>query len=268
MIRLIVTDLDDTLLDEQGRLPKQNALALEEAARRGAIVTVATGRMTAAAMPFVHRLGVRAPVIFYNGALVYDPAQNRASYERSIPLSLAREILRRAEELGLYIQYFDRNGYFFARRCGYTSIYGKLIGVSGRETGAPLSEWIADGAMKLLIVTEEGQRDGVCECFRQEFGDRVHVMGTRRGFVEIVAKGVDKGEALRALAAELGVEREDVAAFGDAQNDVGMIGWAGHGCCVENGCDAAKAAARHIAPSNARCGVSVAIRNWMDEGLL
>ncbi len=268
MIRLVVTDLDDTLLDDQGRLPKENVAALRAAAERGATVTVATGRMTAAALPFVQKLGVQAPVIFYNGALVYDPAQNRTIYERSIPLELARQILRRAEELGLYIQYFDRNGYYFAKHCAYARVYGNLIGVSGTETGVPLSEWISESAMKLLIVTKEEERDGVCERLRREFGDRVHVMGTRRGFIEFVAEGVDKGEALRALAAELGAERAEVAAFGDAQNDVGMIEWAGCGCCVENGCDAARNAAHCVVPSNVECGVAAAIRKWIDEGLL
>lgn len=268
MIRLIATDLDDTLLDDRSRLPKQNILALQEAARRGAIVTIATGRMTGAAMPFAQKIGVRTPMILYNGALVYDPAEKRAIYEQSIPLSLAREILRAAEEEGLYIQYFDRNGYFYAKHCGYTRTYGALIGVAGTETGIPLSEWISENAMKLLMVTPEAERDAVCERFRRRFGDRVHVMGTRRSYIEIVADGVDKGAALQALAAALGVDREDVAAFGDAQNDVGMLAWAGHGYCVQNGCAAAKAAARHIALSNEECGVAAAIRDMIDDGLL
>lgn len=268
LIRLIATDLDDTLLDERGKLPKQNVQALAQAAQRGAVVTIATGRMTGAALPFARQIGVQSPMILYNGALVYDPADGRTIYERSIDLPLAREILRMAEGEGRYIQFFDRSGYFYAKHCSATRAYGAMIGVAGTQTGVALSEWIAGNAMKLLMVTPEDERDAVCERYRQIFGDRVHVMGTRRGFIEFVAEGVDKGEALRALADSLGIDREAVAAFGDAQNDVGMIGWAGHGYCMENGCDAAKAVARHIAPSNAHCGVAVAIREMMENGLL
>lgn len=268
MIRLIATDLDDTLLDDYGRLPKQNIQMLQTAANRGAIVTIATGRMTGAAMAFAQRMGIQSPMILYNGALVYDPTAERAIYERSIPLELAREILRRAEQLGLYIQYFDRGGYYFAERCQYTRTYANLIGVAGTEVGMALSEWIPANAMKLLMVTKEDERDAICERFQAEFGAQVHVMGTRRGFIEFVAQGVDKGEALRALAESLDIDRADVAAFGDAQNDVGMIGWAGHGYCVRNGCEAAKAVAQHIIPSNSAFGVATAIQNMIDSGLL
>lgn len=268
MIRLIVTDLDDTLLDDRGRLPQRHIDALQEAQRRGAVVTIATGRMTSAATGFARKIGVDSPMIVFNGALVYDPVRDEAIYENPIPLDLTREILRASEDMGVYIQYFDRNDYYFVRRGSYANGYGAHVGFAGIETGVPLSEYVQQPAAKLLAITRPEDRDAVCAQFRRQFGDRVNVMPTRTSYIEFVAKDVDKGIALERLAESLGLQRGEVAAFGDAQNDIGMLQWAGYGYCMKNGHDAVKAVARYMAPANTEAGVAKVIEGWIADGLL
>lgn len=268
MIRLIVTDLDDTLLDERGRLPRRNIDALKQAQQRGAIVTIATGRMTSAAVGFARQLDIVSPMIVFNGGLVYDPLKDHVIYEKPIDLALTREILRMAENMGVYAQYFDRESYYFERVCSYANAYGAHVGFAGKATGCKLSEWITAPAAKLLMDTRPEQRDAICAEFRQAFSDRLHVMPTRSSYIEFVANGVDKGVALQSLAEALGVARDEVAAFGDAQNDIGMLQWAGHGYCMQNGRDEVKAAAKYIAPANRDCGVACAIEKMIESGLL
>lgn len=268
MIRLIVTDLDDTLLDARGKLPQQNIDALHKARDRGAVVTIATGRMTSAAIGFAQRIGVDSPMIVFNGGLVYDPLRKRAIYENPVPLPLTREILRAAEDMGVYIQYFDHDHYYFEKRCSYANAYGAHVGFAGVEIGEKLSGWVQKPAAKLLVDTRPEIRDEICTQFQQMFGDRLHIMRTRRSYIEFVANGVDKGVALESLARELGVERDEVAAFGDAQNDIGMLQWAGHGYWMKNGHEDARGAARYIAPANTEFGVAKAIEEMIDSGLL
>ena len=268
MIRLIVTDLDDTLLDSRGKLPQRHIDALRTARDRGAIVTIATGRMTRAAIGFAQTIGVETPMIVFNGGLVIEPVSGQVIYENPIPLDLTREILRMAEELGVYIQYFDREHFYYAQKCSYSAAYGAHVGFGGVEIGQKLSEWVNRPAAKLLVDTRPEVRDAVCEKFRAAFGDRLNVMPTRHSYIEFVANGVDKGYALERLAASLGVDRTETAAFGDAANDIGMLEWAGHSCCMRNGCDAAKAAAAHIVPANDEFGVARAIDDMIQNGLL
>lgn len=268
MIRLIATDLDDTLLDARGRLPRENIDALQLAQSRGAMVTIATGRMTSAAVEFARQIGIDTAMIVFNGGLVYDPVRDHTIYNNPIPFDLTQEILRRAEEMGVYIQYFDRRNYYFARRCSYANAYGAHVGFAGIETKQALSEFAKEPACKLLIDTRPEIRDELCEKFRADFGDRLNIMPTRMSYIEFVADGVDKGVALESLAQAHGLTRDEVAAFGDAQNDIGMLRWAGHGWCMKNGRDEAKAAARYIAPANTECGVAAAIHQMIQEGLL
>ena len=268
MIRLIVTDLDDTLLDARGRLPAQNIEALQEARNRGAVVTIATGRMTSAAVGFARQLGVDSPMIVFNGGLVYDPVHENVIYENPVPLDLTREILRMAEEMGVYIQYFDRDHYYFERRCSYANAYGAHVGFAGIETKQKLSEWVAQPASKLLIDTRPEIRDEVCAKFREAFGDRLNIMPTRMSYIEFVANGVDKGFALEKLAESMGLGPDEVAAFGDAQNDIGMLKWAGHGWWMQNGHPTVRSAAKYIAPANTEFGVARAIDEMIQNGLL
>lgn len=268
MIRLIVTDLDDTLLDARGKLPQQNIDALQLARDRGAIVTIATGRMTSAAVGFAQRLGVDSPMIVFNGGLVYDPVKHSTIYENPIPLPLTLEILRMAENMGVYAQYFDHDNYYFEKTCSYANAYGAHVGFAGKVTGRKLSDWVSAPAAKLLMDTRPEHRDEICARFQQAFGEKLHVMPTRTSYIEFVANGVDKGVALERLADSLGFSRDEVAAFGDAQNDTGMLKWAGHGYCMQNGCAEAKAAARYIAPANTDFGVAKAIGEMIRCGLL
>ena len=72
MIRLIVSDMDDTLLTPKGDVSPRTLAALQAAIEAGALVTFASGRMVESATGWAHQLGVNAPLILYNGGLVYD----------------------------------------------------------------------------------------------------------------------------------------------------------------------------------------------------
>ena len=72
MIRLIATDLDDTLLDATAALTERTRRALDAAMALGCGITLSSGRMMEAMLPFAERIGVNAPMLLYNGAMIYD----------------------------------------------------------------------------------------------------------------------------------------------------------------------------------------------------
>ena len=70
MIKLIATDLDNTLLNKAGRIPESTAALLRQAAEKGVLTAVATGRCFPSALEHAHTIGARTPVICYNGSLI------------------------------------------------------------------------------------------------------------------------------------------------------------------------------------------------------
>ena len=80
--------------------------------------------------------------------------------------------------------------------------------------------------------------------------------------MEITAPGVDKGEALKVLCSKLGIDASEVMAFGDADNDLGMLSWAGWSFAMGNGTDKAKAAAKYVTGRNSDSGVAQGVEQY------
>ena len=91
-------------------------------------------------------------------------------------------------------------------------------------------------------------------------------MKSRPHYVEIAPENVDKGYYLKILAEHLGIDRSEIIAFGDGQNDVSMLQYAGIGYAMANACVEARSCTSHIAPSNTEDGVAQVIEKHLING--
>ena len=268
MIRLIATDLDDTLLDARSDVTERTCRALRRAMDAGVMISLSSGRMTEAMTPFAERLSVNAPMILYNGALIYDHRDGRTLYANAISAEIALNVARMVEEMGVYLQIYPGKGYFCNRRCEHTDRYEASIRVRCTELGVPVSEWMQGDMVKMLAIATPEIIDQAQARLREAFPKGVCFMKSKAHYLEIVAEGVDKGRALKALGDQLGVTRDEIMAFGDGQNDASMIACAGWGVAMENAVDECKSVAKLIAPRNTEDGVAQVIEQFLDEGKL
>lgn len=265
MIRLIAMDLDGTLLNNRSRITENTAGTLREAMRLGARVVLASGRMLETVAPFARQIGANAPLIVFNGAMVYDLQEDRVLFADAIPKSTARAICREAEKIGAFIQYYPGRGLFYARRdperCDE---YEGRVRLRGREVGVPLSAFIEQDAMKLLALGPWEPAGALEEAIGQIPG--VYCAYSRPTYLEIVKQGVNKGRALRMVAGQLGVAREEILAFGDAANDLDMLAYAGTGYAMANApAEILRQVPLH-APENDLDGVAQVIAREMELG--
>ena len=271
MIRLIATDLDDTLLSADSALTARSKAALGAAMAAGCGVAIVSGRMVEATLPFAREIGVNAPMVIYNGAMVYDHRSGETLYARRIPFETALGMLRMIEAMGLYVQLYPGMGYYCDTPLPQTEVYAKQIRVPVTPVHMPLSRWLeehpCDPQKLLLIDTPEGA-DRAMAALNAAFPGAANFFKSKAHYVEIAPEGVDKGRALLRLAGCLGLEREEVMAFGDGQNDAPMIAAAGTGVCMANGCPDSRAAADFIAPSNIEDGVAQVIEDYLAKGLI
>ena len=266
MIRLIAADMDDTLLDASSRLTERTAAALRSAMDAGVMISLSSGRMTESMAPFAEEVGLNAPMILYNGGMIYDHRTDETLYANAIDARTALNVARTIEDMGIYLQIYPGKGYYCNRRCEYTDRYAASVRVPCTELGVPLSQWMTGGMVKMLAIAEPEVIDEAQKTLRAAFPVGVNFMKSKPHYLEIVAGGVDKGCALKRLGELLGVEREEVMAFGDGQNDVSMIAAAGWGVAMENAVDECKAVARLIAPRNTEDGVAQVIESFLNEG--
>ena len=130
MIRLIATDLDDTLLNAASDLSPRTAAALDAAMAAGCGIALNSGRMLEATLPFAERIGVNAPMLLYNGAMIYDHRTGETIHAQRVPFATALGIARLLEGMGFYFQVYPGMGYYCPEVLDCTRRYAASIRVN------------------------------------------------------------------------------------------------------------------------------------------
>ena len=263
MIRLLALDLDGTLMGDDLVISPRVRRAIAAAQEHGAVVTLATGRMFDATLPFARDLGITAPLICYQGALIQAPASETPLYRATMEPALMCEVLEWQARRGWHLVLYADDDVFIAGRRHPESFYRALLGER--------LVWVDDlfpvlkqhKPVKFIVVAEPPEADRIEEELQRCFGGRMEVVRSHAMFVEGNPPGVSKGDALRRLAAHLNIPQAQVMAMGDQGNDAAMIAWAGVGVAMGDGSPAAKAVADWIAPPLAEDGAAVAIERFV-----
>ncbi len=227
-IRLITIDLDHTLLDHERHISDRNRRALHAAAEQGVTVAIATGRSHESAEVYARELGIDAPIISYNGAMIRRPGEAEPMRHLRLDADLAVEIVETLVhdmidflyflDDRVYAAKFDRWARRYLARTGDRAI---VAGDLRRMAGARPTKL-------LLLGTPEQTRERYAR-FTEEYGDRVYCTISLPEYMEILDPGATKATALRWLADHLGVPIEQTMALGDSLNDLEMVEAAGMG---------------------------------------
>jgi Cof subfamily protein (haloacid dehalogenase superfamily) len=260
--RLLVADIDGTLVNVDREITPPVRAAVRAAQARGVRVCLATGRIWPSARRFVDGLGADPPAILSNGAMVYDFARDEVWLKVSLPAEHARAVLRilrghPAVQPHLYVD--DR--VFIGRMTALTEAYQRKDRLRAGVVG-DLADWLRDDPMKVLVIGEPPALEAVVSEI-QALPFAVNSVFSEPTYLEILPPGVSKGEALRVVAGRLGVAREEIVAVGDNLNDLAMVEYAGLGVAMANAPEALRARADYVAPSNDEHGLGEVIDRFI-----
>ena len=235
-IRLLALDLDGTLIGPDLILRPRLQAAIAAAVRNGVHVSLATGRMATSAQPFAAGLGLLDPIIAYQGALVREmtpPGRRfgRLLIHRPLAAAAARETIRWSHDNGFapHINHLER--FIIPADDPRTDDYSAFLGARA-EIVPDLEGWIRRPVSKVLAVGPTGAPLEFLEAARAHFAGRAEVTVSHPEFLEFLAPGVSKGQAVRWLARRLGIPLEQTLAMGDQYNDLEMIAGTGHGVAM------------------------------------
>ncbi|MDL2280728.1 Cof-type HAD-IIB family hydrolase [Selenomonadales bacterium OttesenSCG-928-I06] len=266
-VKLIAIDLDDTLLNDNLEISARNKEAILKAVEKGIVVTIATGRMFRAAIPFAKQLNLDVPLIVYNGGLVKKTLSEEIVFHKPIPSSSLSKIYKLTQKHNWYIQTYIDDYLYVKEATEYTAFYCKLANVSARVIGNKIFD-TRRLPTKIMIQDEESKIKGIIDELNFIFNnkgsglDEVSITTSKPTYVEITAQGVNKGAALSMLAESLAISCENIMVIGDSKNDVSMLKLANYSVVVENGCAEAKEVAKIMTKSNNDSGVAVAIEKY------
>jgi hydroxymethylpyrimidine pyrophosphatase-like HAD family hydrolase len=261
-VRLVALDLDGTLLDTDDRVSEANARAVARVRERGIIVVLATSRWYELARRNAEELGVSAPLICHNGALVRTLTDGRDLLRLEIPPEPALDVVRFIDAAG-YTAITTVGDVAYVRWWEPLDPSRLLPGMRPADRHAP---FVGKGASSFLVFGEEGA-DAVFEAFAEKYRGVLNVAKggseTYPPYLNIVHAEADKGRALALVCKHLGVRAQEVMAMGDAGPDVSMLEFAGLGVAVGNAAPEVKAAADVVAPPNTEDGVAWALERYI-----
>ena len=269
--KLILTDLDGTLLRDDKSLSPANRAALVRAAAQGAEVVVATGRFFGGIPRELLELPFLRYFILMNGAKVYDRREDRVLYRSEIPLAQAERVMDLLEPLDCTVdcyqndvgwmerRYFDHLDYYV------TDPVSRAMVRSHRRPVDDLRAQVRAGGntvQKMQAYFPHLElRPRVMALLRREVPGVVQSISLPTN-LELNAAGATKGAALAELCRALGVDPLDTAAFGDGTNDVSMLAAAGVGVAMANGAPETRQAADLVTASNQEDGVAMVLDRW------
>ena len=243
--RLAVFDMDDTLLGPDRQLSGENASALQRLRAEGAEVVIASGRHASNITEFEHAFGFQGWIVSAGGAVVSHSETGEVLYEKTVPQDLGLELFRRGREQKISLIGYHRSGIFCDAPSEWVSLYTRR---THQLPIANIPELIGTGLQKLIWTTHRDRISQFTPEMQREFQDRLYVVNTEHEMLEFLHPETNKALAAQALAAKLGIEREAVLAFGDGNNDVPLLRWAGMSIAMAHGRESAKSAAKRVSP--------------------
>ncbi len=250
--RMLFMDLDGTLLNDRKEITDRNRQALEQALNRGHGVIITTGRPLKSALDQAHKLGLDKPgcyLIAYNGAVIYDWAQETQIFSRTLPYGTVRKVYEKVNPMGIHIQTYDSWTVVVEPRCDDAAVrrYCGLIGMEHRVVSDVRTD-LKEEPVKILLIDYEDKTE-LLKAERwllETMAEEVDCFFSCDQYLEVVPKGMSKGEAIAMLCQMFGVDISNAVAVGDAANDLSMIARAGIGVAMANGTDEVKAIANYI----------------------
>jgi hypothetical protein len=266
--RLLIVDIDGTLVGRDGGISVENKEAVIKAGRSGVQVVLSTGRVPRACLGIVRELLLDGYHIFFDGALVSDPEQEHEIYVHPLKKEMVKQAVEFARQNEIYLELFSAIKYFVERKTRATRIHGELMGIE--TTMVDFNEvWKREAILKANLIVYSPEEATKAEKFRNHFRERLHFSVARSpaypgvDFINVVDPQVSKGKALESLASHLGLPISETMAVGDGTNDISLLSTVGLAIAMDNAPDEVKRVADYITLDVDQNGLAAAIKKFL-----
>ncbi len=269
MVKLIVSDLDGTLLDDKKTVPLCHIKAIDRALHLGKIVTFSTGRSRHSAYKVIGHLNINVPMVFQNGALITHGFSQDIIRALPLPGDVARDAYYFAKKYDvyyvLYTDFFDEKDMVMETPYVGHELKDYFDASRWRHRYDDILPNIGEYVAQVALVGAEDKIREIISHLESKHKKQFTPVKTRaeknESFWELFGYGTGKEEALKFLMRYFQVKASEVMFIGDGYNDIGIMKMVGYPVAMDNAPADVKHHAKFIAPSNNQCGVAWAIEN-------
>lgn len=262
--KLLVLDIDGTLLNRKGTLSAEDKKALALVGASGIKVSLSSGRAAPACLPIIDQLSLDGYHTSFDGALISNPKVAREVYAKPISDRLVGQIIEFSRRNEINIELFSASRLFIERETWTADVRRQFFvtqPVIVDFAEIERKERIIKGA----IIARSPEEKAKVEHFYRHFTPRLSFSWTKSpacpdvDFVNVLAPGVSKGKAVEVLASFLEISLAEVMAIGDGSNDASIFSRVGFAVAMGNASDELKKMAHHVTLDADHSGVAEAV---------
>lgn len=262
--KMLVLDLDDTLLRDDYTISARNKKLLTQAQQKGVKVVLASGRPTPSMQQYAEELELAhfdSYMISFNGAVVTSLKNNEVLFEKSLTRTEIHSLHDFSVENKVHIITYSDKGVISETDSKYIDIEVNLTGIPHHKVPCFKTE-VNSSAVKCLLLEDPDYLKQVETKLKAERTD-LSVARSKPFFLEVMPHGIDKAASIHFLAQKLGIKQSEVIAVGNAGNDLTMVQYAGLGVWVDNVAPELRHEADVVVASNNNDGVAEVVERFI-----
>lgn len=266
MIKVIFSDMDGTLLDENSQLPKEFDQVIAELKKRGVIFAPASGRQYFALLKQMGKYKDDFMFLAENGA--FSMYRDQEICSSPMPMEIIRRVIKRAEELeGVHLVLCGKKNAYV--KADWQPYIGEADKYFTHSVFVEDYESIDDEFIKIALCdAPRADAEHFILPFVQDFSPELQVCLSGHMWVDLLNPGINKGWAIRQVQKKFGVGPEECAAFGDYMNDYEMMQAVYYSYAMANAHPGLSEVARFTCKSNKEHGVMEQIKEFIRLGLI
>ncbi len=265
-IKLVVFDLDGTLLTSNHVISHHSILAIEELKKKGILIAIASGRIYTMLESFVYTLQLEDFIISSNGASIDSLKEKKIISQIFLDVNDAKRLIEFCVNHKIECNVLTRKACFFpenSKRKKRFEIYNELAMTQGLSPIEILTYNLhfenEEHIEKILIHEINSMKLKKVKKFIDQHTN-LHYTSSGSGIMDVSPKGITKGNAVRKIATYTNIDLNQVCVFGDYDNDISMFEIAGISVVMSNGSNQALKSADFITQSNDDEGIAYAIK--------
>ncbi len=266
--KLLVVDIDGTLLGKNGTISAEDRDALARAGALGIQVSLSTGRVVQACLRIINQLSLNGYHIFFDGALVSNPEKGEEVCVQPISKAVVRQAVEFAHLNEINLEFYSATHYFAERETWSTDIRRQFFGIEPTIVDFT-SLWEREKIIKGTLTVSSPEERAKASSFCLQFEDSLDFSSTKSpsypevDFINVLAPEVSKKKALKALASHLGISMSEIMAIGDGTNDISLLSSVSLAIAMGNAPDDVKAVAHHVTLDVDHSGLAVAVKKFL-----
>lgn len=273
MIKLFAMDLDGTSLDSNSILQEKTIKALKKLDENGIKFVFTSGRATPSVRYLMDLTGIDNPMVTNNGALAFINKENLI-YENPLKHEEVKELINFSESNKFFYQFYDKDTYYSNRiwperfdHLENNSSYGMNFQVNFSFSTKPLKELELrkDSAFKFQIFPDVNKPEEERKILEKVADMGLYPTTSAFGMIEIMQNNVNKYRGLSEIGNLLGINKEEMAAIGDQDNDIPMLSNVGLSFAMGNAIDEVKKISDYIVSTNDDFGLVEAINIVLEK---